>query len=126
MERQMTLFDLFAFAYHNRAFDYVPKLAHVAWPWTIEQRFHCIRGNELRSLVMTLTQFLNHVLNQQRNIVAVVAQSGKFDCNYVQTVQQVLSQRALLHRFDRILIGRCNDSDIDASLLRRAESSKSS
>ena len=70
---------------------------------------------------MALAQLFDHVLDQQRNVVAVITQRRKLDCNYVQAVQQVLSESALLHSLQRVLIGSRDHPHIDARLFSRAE-----
>src|SRR4030095_5502862 len=117
----MALFYLFSVANDDCAFNHVSKLADVPGPMTAHERFHRVGRYEPRSLVMALAQLIDHVLNQQWNIVAVVAQRRKLDCNYVQTVQQVFSKSALLHGLQRVHVCRGYDPNIDTGLFSRTE-----
>src|SRR5437762_7546498 len=112
----MMLFYLFSLANDNSSLDHIAKLADITGPMIPEKHFGCSLRYELSRFVMPLAEFLDHVLNQQRNVVSVLSQGRKLDCNYVKAVQQVLSQSLLLHCLHRVFVGSRNHSNVDADL----------
>src|SRR2546423_14053026 len=112
----MVFFYLFSLANDNSSLDHIAKLANITGPMIPEKHFDCSLRYELSRFIMPLAEPLDHVLNQQRNVVSVLPQGRKLDCNYVQAAQQILSQSLLLHCLHRAFIGSRNHANVDADL----------
>ena len=61
------------------------------------------------------------MLDEQRNVLAAIAQRRQLDREHVQPVVEVLAQLAGPHRLGRVEVGRGDDPDVHRLLLAAAE-----
>ena len=74
-----------------------------------------------RGHVVFFRILLQEVLDEQRNIFAALAQRRQVKRDHVQTVEQILAERAFAHHLPQIDVGRGDDAHVDVHLLHAAE-----
>src|SRR5262249_335745 len=76
----------------HRAFHDVFEFTHVAWPVVIHEQFHG-RGREMAEwLRVFLTEAVEEMRKQERNVLAALAERGQAQVNDVQAVKEVLAE----------------------------------
>ena len=60
-------------------------------------------------------------LDEQRDVLAAVAQSGDLDRDDVEAIEEILAERARARAFAEIAVGRGEDAHVDLALLVRAD-----
>src|SRR6266404_2429726 len=78
----------------ERVLDYALQLADVAGPIVLGQQAHRLGGNRHDMLAGRAVQELEEMGDQQRQIVAAVAQRRKLDREDLEPIEQVLAQTA--------------------------------
>ena len=122
--RQVPRLDERAGRQNRRPLDDVAQLAHVARPVVLLEHPHRLLIDAGDRLLIAQVELVQERLHQQRQIVAPVAQRRQADREHVQAVEQVFAQLALLHRFERIDVGRGDDAHVDRLLVPAAEAAE--
>ncbi len=77
----------------HRALDDIAQLSNVSGPRVSSEGIQAVLANTLNSLLMFPVEFLDEVLDEQRQIFEPVAQRRQFDGVNVETVVEVLRNR---------------------------------
>src|SRR5262245_22765037 len=83
--------------------------------------FEYLRRDDPSRSLMAFAQFLDHKVDEQRNIFAPLAQRWELDMNDVQAVEQVFTEDAISHGFVRVFVGCRQNPDIDRGLFGAAQ-----
>ena len=86
MSRQVLHSDESAFAQKNCALDGVLELADIAWPVIAPQGGQCFVLDTLHVPFGAVSELLDKMLDQQRDVFAPVAQRWKLDANNVEPI----------------------------------------
>ena len=72
------------------------------------------RGTEKASrAIMLLRQLRDQVLCKQRQILLPILQRRQVNADHVDTIKQIVSQRACMHSFLRIAVRSCEQTHIN-------------
>ena len=89
------------------------ELSHVAGPVEAAQKGFCLWLQNLCFPAQLFRRLLEKILHQSRDVLSPLGQLGNVDANYVQAMEQVLSESPLLYQTFQILMGRGNNAHID-------------
>ena len=107
--------------HHDRALDQVAELAHVAGPVVALERRQRLGGHladrpsEARALAA------REVLDEERDVLATLAQRRQPDRDDVQAVVEVLAEATRPHLGEQVAIARRHEAHVDDAHLRAAE-----
>src|SRR5215471_11713940 len=105
----------------HRAFHDVFEFTHVAWPVVIHEQFHG-RGREMpERLRVLLTEAVEEMRKQERDVLAAFAERGQAQVNDVQAVKEVLAEAAFLNQGQEIDVRGGHDADVHLDLLGAAK-----
>ena len=91
---------------NHGTFDDVLHFPHVARPGIPDQRVHDFRWNAFDSSADALRELLGEMTNQQRNVVATLAQRRQQDREHVQAIEKVAAKLAVGDHLRQVSI-RC-------------------
>jgi len=95
------------------AFGGVDQFAHVARPVVGEQLRQFAGRRRWRGTAVALGGLAGEVFEQQRNVLAPLAQRRDMQLGDVQPVQQVLAEAPAAHLFQQIRLGRADHPQVD-------------
>src|SRR5438105_2689162 len=98
----------------------VLELADVARPGIPEQPVHRGRA-QAQGAALPLGEPAEEMLGQARNILPALAQRRERDRNYVEAIEEVLAELALVDHLLEIAVGGSDDPDVDGDRLGGAD-----
>jgi len=109
----------------HRALDDVAQLSNVSRPRMSSEGIQAVLAHTLDSLPVFPVEFLDEVLDEQRQILEPVSQRRQLDGVNVKTVVEVLAQSPLADRLMQRTIGCGEDAHVDRQLFACAETENS-
>src|SRR5262249_10947656 len=85
-------FDLVAIGKHNGAHQHVVKFTHISRPRVDEQTVESSERNIFRPGIRNCSLLLQKLARKQQDIAGTFAQRWKRECEYAQSVEQVLTE----------------------------------
>src|SRR5262245_34505840 len=122
-QREMHGRDQAAVAHDGRALEAVAELAHIAGPRVRAQHAERRIVHRGDALVVLGAELLEKGLDQERDVVAALAQRRHRQAHDVQAVIEILAEGAGANRLHGLLVGRGEHSHIDLDLGLAAEAS---
>ena len=105
---------------NHAALDHVFQLADVARPRVVEQQLAAVVADAGDVFLIKRGVFFQKILNQQRNILAALAQGRDKHGKGVEAVIQVGTKAPLLHGFEQVFIGGRHHAHVDFAGLAAA------
>ena len=100
---------------HDRPVDDVLELAHVSRPVVANERLQG-PGRDRADVAIALAGDLAHeVLDEDRNVVAPLAERGHVDGHHVQAIEEIVAERPLAHGHPEIDVGRREHAHVDGN-----------
>src|SRR6185503_14016628 len=97
------------------------ELADVAWPMARDEQLDGLGRIDLAFLAALRRDLPQEVLDEQRNVLAALAQRRQMNVDDVEAVVEVLAERALDHQILEILMRGRDHARIDLDRLRAAD-----
>ena len=98
---------------HDGALDGVLELAHVAGPRRVHEHRHRLRRDAVDALARAARVPPDEVLDEQRDVLAALAQRRHRDRDDVQPVEQILLELAFADQLPQVAVGRGDDAHVD-------------
>ena len=92
--------------------DHRPQLAHIAGKMIVRQQGEQFIRWLGRGLADRSRRFVEKVLQQQRDVLLVLAQRRYFDLMYRQAEEEIRAELVLTHHLRQVAVGRANDPRI--------------
>ena len=110
----------------HRTLDRVLELAHVARPPIIhDPRPRIVReAGDLLSILLCITR--EELVRQQLHVAESLTQRWQIDLDHRKTIVEIFTQLTVGNRFLKILVRRCDDTNVDRDLALAAEPSDAS
>jgi hypothetical protein len=99
----------------DQALDDVFQLADVARPRVVAQQLGRVGGNLPHRRAVVLHEPLEEGVDQERDVLAALAQRRHRQVDDVQAIEQILAERAFGNHVAKVPVGGGDDADIDAS-----------
>src|SRR5450759_3631337 len=106
---------------HHGALDGVLELADVARPVGGLERFQHARLDAVDPLARALRVLADEMIDQQRDVVAPLAQRRDVDGDHVQAIVQIFLEPAVAHHLPDVPVGGGDDAHVDLVAALRAE-----
>src|SRR4051794_13527707 len=110
-----------ALAQDHRPLDVVLQLADVPRPVVVAQQPHCLGVDPPHLAAVLLGVALQEELDQERDVLAALAQRGQVDGHDVDPVVQVLAEPAGVDLVEQVAVGRRDDPGVDLEGARVAD-----
>jgi hypothetical protein len=121
LRRQVPSGEHLRVAPDHRALDDIAQLSNVSGPPMSSEGIQAVLANTLNSFLVFPVEFLDEVLDEQRQIFEPVAQRRQLNGVNVETVVEVLAQSPLADRLLQRTIGCGEDAHVDWQLFACAE-----
>src|SRR5215467_12446543 len=88
----------------DQPFDHILQLAHIPWPMIMGQERQRLGRHVLHLASKGFVVLHKEVIDEERDILTAVAQWWHLDWYHIQTIKQVITERAVGHHLLEILI----------------------
>jgi len=105
----------------HHAVRHVAQFTHVPAPGMGKQALHQLGRALGHRQVMALRGLLQEMLEQQRNVLAPLAQGRQLDHDHVEAVVQILAEAALVRALAQVVLGGRHDAGIYRNQLIAAQ-----
>src|SRR5262245_42070734 len=99
---------------HNHgALDHVLQLANISWPRVGTEQLQRVVLDAADLLAGALRKTMNKIFDEERNVRRAISQGRYIDRKYVEPIEEVRAEAAVVHRCLEIAVGRGNDANVD-------------
>src|SRR5208283_3888602 len=98
---------------NHRPFNEISQLTYVAGPVPGHKGLHGFGRNAGYRLPHSAAQTGNEMLDEERNVLAALAQGWHLDRENIESIEQVLAKGPLTNHFAQVPVGGRNQTRID-------------
>src|SRR6266536_6386180 len=92
-------------AEYNGALEHVFELPDIARPMIALEHRHRVRRHSSHVFAELLAELLEEMGDEERDVLAAVAQRRELDRNHVQAIEEILAEDTFLHRALEVTVG---------------------